>query len=70
MLRENAFESGSLFDSELLPDQRSLIREVVEDFWRTRVAAASALFVSYVLGKGTTPDTLLSFWEPGSLSRI
>jgi len=59
-LRENAFESGSLFDSELLPDQRSLIREVVEDFWRTRVAGASALFVSYVLGKGTTPDTLLS----------
>jgi len=60
MLRENAFESGSLFDSELLPDQVSLTREVVEDFWRTRVARASALFVSYLLGKGTTPDGLLS----------
>jgi exodeoxyribonuclease V beta subunit len=60
MLRENAFESGSLFDSELLPDQGSLVREAVEDFWRTRVAGASALFVSYVLRQGTTPDKLLS----------
>jgi exodeoxyribonuclease V beta subunit len=60
MLRENAFESGSLFDSELLPDQGSLTREVVEDFWRTRVAGASALFVSYLLRQGTTPDKLLS----------
>ena len=60
MLRENAFESGSLFDSELLPDQGCLTREVVEDFWRTRVAGASALFVSYVLDKGTTPDGLVS----------
>jgi len=60
MLRENAFESGSLFDSELLPDQRSLTREVVEDFWRTRIAGASALFVSYVLRQGMTPDKLVS----------
>jgi exodeoxyribonuclease V beta subunit len=59
-LRENAFESGSLFDSELVPDQGCLIREVVEDFWRTRVADASALFVSHVLRQGTTPDKLLS----------
>jgi len=60
MLRENAFESGSLFDSELLPDQGSLTREVVEDFWRTRVAGASAPFVSYLLRHGTTPNKLLS----------
>jgi exodeoxyribonuclease V beta subunit len=60
MLRENAFESGSLFDSELLPEQGSLTREVVEDFWRSRVAATSALFVSYVLRQRLTPDGLLS----------
>jgi len=59
-LRENAFESGSLFDSELLPDQGSLIREVVEDFWRTRVAGDSALFVSYVLRQESSPGKLLS----------
>ncbi|MDY6954942.1 MAG: UvrD-helicase domain-containing protein, partial [Thermodesulfobacteriota bacterium] len=34
MLYENAFESRCLFDTELVPDQENLKKEVVEDFWR------------------------------------
>jgi exodeoxyribonuclease V beta subunit len=65
MLRENAFESGSLFDSELIADQASLIREVVEDFWRIHIAEGPALFVSYAINRGTTPDRLVSLLGHG-----
>lgn len=34
MLRENAFETGALFDVELLSDAEPLWRETAEDFWR------------------------------------
>ena len=34
MLKENAFESGALFDEELISSDKELIEEVVNDFWR------------------------------------
>jgi exodeoxyribonuclease V beta subunit len=34
MLREHAFDSGSLFIQELATDQQDLIAEVVRDYWR------------------------------------
>jgi len=37
MLQDNAFESGVLFDTELVSDQSHLLREIVEDFWRQEV---------------------------------
>ena len=39
MLQENAFESGSLFDTELVTDQEELKRDIVEDFWRSHLGA-------------------------------
>jgi exodeoxyribonuclease V beta subunit len=60
MLHENAFESGSLFDTELLTDQDRLIQEIVDDFWRRTFYAASPLFVNYALSSKLRPDTLLS----------
>lgn len=41
MLNENAFESGMLFDTELLTDQSDLIQEAVDDFWRKTLYARS-----------------------------
>ncbi len=38
MLKDYAFESGNRDDLELIGDQRSLIHDVVTDFWSTRVA--------------------------------
>ncbi|MCK5718498.1 MAG: exodeoxyribonuclease V subunit beta [Thiomargarita sp.] len=49
MLQNNAFESGVLFDTELLQDQSHLLREIVEDFWRKHFYEASPLFITYIL---------------------
>ncbi|MBW1828240.1 MAG: exodeoxyribonuclease V subunit beta, partial [Deltaproteobacteria bacterium] len=62
MLHENAFESGSLFDTELVTEQEGLKREIVEDFWRRHLYRESSLFVSYVLHTKTNPDNLLSLF--------
>ncbi len=35
VLRENAFESGTLFDSEIIANEQSLVNEFVSDFWET-----------------------------------
>ncbi|PIE25246.1 MAG: exodeoxyribonuclease V subunit beta [Neptuniibacter caesariensis] len=37
MLKRHAFESGSLFDTELTQDDQSLIRNAVLDFWRSTI---------------------------------
>ncbi|MCA1248754.1 exodeoxyribonuclease V subunit beta [Massilia sp. MS-15] len=43
MLREHAFDSGSLFDEELLSDERALFEDAAHDYWRQHV---------YPLGEG------------------
>jgi exodeoxyribonuclease V beta subunit len=60
MLHENAFESGSLFDTELVTDQENLKREIVDDFWRMHFYEASLLFVRYCLENNVSPDTLFA----------
>ncbi len=60
ILSENAFESGSLFDTELVADQEDLKKEIVDDFWRRNIYTASPLFVNYALEKGFGPDDLIS----------
>jgi exodeoxyribonuclease V beta subunit len=49
MLAENAFESNSLFNAELLKDQSKLIQEIVDDFWRKNFYNASQLLVQYAV---------------------
>src|SRR5450432_846301 len=34
MLKDKAFESGALFDAELITDQSDVLREIADDFWR------------------------------------
>jgi len=58
MLDDNAFESGSLFDTELITDQENLKKEIVRDFWRKNVYDASPLFVNFLLTNRINPDTL------------
>ncbi|MFP3869616.1 MAG: exodeoxyribonuclease V subunit beta [Syntrophobacteria bacterium] len=60
MLYEKAFESSSLFDTELVTDQEHLKREIVEDFWRRSLYKASPLFVSYAVSEKFSPADLLS----------
>ncbi len=70
MLIENAFESSSLFDTELVADQENLKREIVQDFWRKHFYHAASLFVNYALKQGFHPEKLLSLvgnkiFQPG-----
>ena len=59
MLRENAFESGALFDTELTADQNRIRQAVVEDYWRTHLYTADPVFVRYAL-KNTSLDALFA----------
>ncbi|MBW1798447.1 MAG: UvrD-helicase domain-containing protein, partial [Deltaproteobacteria bacterium] len=59
VLHENAFETGSLFDTELVTEQENLKREIVDDFWRIHFYHASPLFVNYAIHKKFSPDGLL-----------
>jgi len=60
MLYENAFESSSLFDTELVTDQEDLKAEIVHDFWRRHFYEASHLFIHYALDNKVSPDSLLA----------
>ena len=63
MLQENAFESGSLFDTELIADPSVMIQECVDDFWRRHLYTASSLFVNYTLANGFSSKELLSLLD-------
>jgi exodeoxyribonuclease V beta subunit len=53
MLREHAFDSGSLFDEELVSDERALFEDAAHDYWRQHV---------YPLA-GAALTSLLSCWS-------
>lgn len=66
-LKENAFESGSLYDTELVTDQTELLQEIVDDFWRMRFFAEPSPLLKYTLLKGYSPATFMAFLK-GMLS--
>ncbi|SFD20657.1 exodeoxyribonuclease V subunit beta [Massilia yuzhufengensis] len=53
MLREHAFDSGSLFDEELVSDERALFEDAAHDYWRQHV---------YPLGAGAL-DSVRACWK-------
>jgi exodeoxyribonuclease V beta subunit len=52
MLREHAFDSGSLFDEELVSDEQALFEDAANDYWRQQVYPLNAMAL----------DALLSCW--------
>ncbi|PRY71446.1 UvrD-helicase domain-containing protein [Halomonas ventosae] len=58
MLREHAFESGSLFSLEMNLDQSELELEVARDYWRSFYYALDAEALSVVTRYWETPDAL------------
>jgi exodeoxyribonuclease V beta subunit len=66
ILQENAFESGSLFDTKLEPEQETgLIREIVQDFWRRHFYDAPREWVQYALSKNLGPVFFLDLLSKG-----
>jgi len=57
ILHENTFESGGLFDAELVTEQTGLLRQVVQDFWRKKFYNESGIFLKYALEQ-TNPESL------------
>jgi len=62
-LLENSFESNTLFNAELVADDSSIIREIVEDFWRSIFYQGPRLFTEYVHDQ-LTPQKLIDFLAP------
>lgn len=57
-LQEQAFESGVLFDMELIPDQDDLMQELAADYFRARIYPLDPPLAAAALAKGITPDAL------------
>jgi exodeoxyribonuclease V beta subunit len=49
MLREHAFDSGSLFDEELVSDERALFEDAAHDYWRQHVYPLNSQALAAVL---------------------
>jgi len=58
ILKENAFESGVIFDAELLADVSHLVQEIADDFIRHHLYEASLLFLQYARSTGYKPSTM------------
>ena len=58
VLGDRAFESGTPFETEILPDESLMLQEITDDFWRRTLYEASPLFVRCVLEKKVTPEKL------------
>jgi exodeoxyribonuclease V beta subunit len=65
-LHESAFESGSLFDTELGPEQETgITEEIVQDFWRRHFYNAPVEVVNYALSEGLGPKYFLDLLKKG-----
>lgn len=60
-LQENAFESGSLFDTELVTNQKKLVNLIVDDFWRYRFFAAAAPLLPLAEAMKWSPEVFAAF---------
>lgn len=62
-LQEQAFESRAMFDAEMVGDDKEIIREIIDDYWRVWVNKSSESeyrrpLVKFLMDKGYNPDSL------------
>ncbi len=60
MLREHAFDSGSLFDEELVADEEAMRIEAAQDYWRQACYPLSSELLSQVLSIWSGVDKLIA----------
>ena len=63
LLADRAFESGSLFDLELLTSMRPLLEQVVSDWWRRAFQTMDRAEAGFVLADGINPGRLRRLLE-------
>ena len=59
VLKENAFESGMIFDADLVSDAQPLYREIAFDFWTRQVYDLSEVFIRLLQKEKITPESLI-----------
>jgi len=64
MLMQNAFESGSLFQQNLLEDDAQLLRLACNDFWRTFFYDLSTPLTELIFSYWESPEQLLKSLRP------
>ena len=64
LLRLHALDSRSPLKQNLLEDQKPLLKQVIEDFWRQQVLALEANELAYVCNKWSSPEALLKSITP------
>lgn len=57
-LQAQAFESGILFDMELVPDQADLLQELAADYFRKNIYQQDLSLAAVATAQGITPDVL------------
>src|SRR5262245_60919583 len=60
-LAESAFESALPFTAELASDDRRVLHEAIEDFWRREIVASNDRhWLAWLLSEANGPDVLLA----------
>ncbi|MGK7368905.1 MAG: UvrD-helicase domain-containing protein, partial [Candidatus Halalkalibacterium sp. M3_1C_030] len=62
-LQEQAFESRAMFDAELIGNDKEIVRELIDDYWRVWVKKTSGdeskqPLLKYLMDLGYNPDSL------------
>jgi exodeoxyribonuclease V beta subunit len=57
-LADSAFEGARPFEMDLLPDERRLVQEIVDDFWRRELHGISPLLSARLLAGRLGPEVL------------
>ncbi len=62
ILQTEAFGTGTLYDAELVENDRELAQEAVDDYWRSlnKFNKKDKILSQYILGKYENPDKLLN----------
>lgn len=60
-LLDHAFESGELFERELVADMQPIVLDVLSDMWRKHVLTAGELAIACALKAGLKPEDFLPF---------
>jgi exodeoxyribonuclease V beta subunit len=55
-LKDRAFESGALFDAELIMDQSDILHEITDDFWRRHFYSSAQIVTTFAIKNGFTPE--------------
>lgn len=64
MLNLNAFESGMLFEQQLIEDEQLLLRQATADFWRRHCYPLTLDVARVIVSEWSGPEQLLSTLRP------